>query len=174
MVQYLDMTNARECMSVLPDPGQKLVLTGVSIYSMPLSVKKKDGALYADFAKKYGIHFIFDDEKPVIDFYSVPRIEIGATDGAGGFIASVNEPFSLREATPLVYISPERNCFLITQDSSRFLSIADRWRSCLSPWAGIRLFASKAQAKEAFNIVDLEETSVYRQHMDAFPAKPTV
>ena len=174
MTHYIDMTNVRECMSILPDPGETVVLTGVSIYSMPLSVKRKEEKLYADFAQKYGIYFIFDDEKPEIDFYCVPRIEIGATDGAGGFIASVNGPFSLRESAPLVYISPDRQCFLITEDSSKLLSIVDHWRTILTPWDGFRIFASKDQAREEFRIVDLEKTAAYQSHLAAFPPKPTV
>lgn len=174
MTHYVDMTNLNECMAILPNPGDTIVLTGVSINSMPMSVKRREGELYADFARKYGIHFIFDDEKPDIDFYSVPRLDIAATDGNGGFIASLEEPFDLRHPVPLVYISPERKGYLITGDSSEFLSIADSWRSHLTPCDSFRLFATKEMAKAEYNIVDFEKTDLYQRHMASFPAKPTV
>lgn len=105
MIQYLDMTQVKGCFGVIPENGETIVFTGVSINLMPLSVKRKEGEVYADFAKKYGIHFIFDDDIPDIDFYSVPRLDIGAKDDAGGYIASVTEPFSLSD--PIILIRRE-------------------------------------------------------------------
>lgn len=43
MEYYIDMTNGKECMSILPDPGDTVILTGVSVYSMPMSVKRSEG-----------------------------------------------------------------------------------------------------------------------------------
>ena len=76
MTQYVDLTKTEGCIGILPENGETIVLTGVSVNSMPLSVKQKEGELYADFANKYGIHFIFDDDIPEIDFYSIPRWEV--------------------------------------------------------------------------------------------------
>ena len=168
------MTNVNACIGILPDPGETVVFTGVSVYSMPLSIKRREGEQYADFARKFGIRFIFDDEKPVIDFYTVPWIEIGAADGSGGFFASVNGPFSLRDAVPLVYISPNRECFLLTEDSRQFLNMAPDWSTRLTPWDGIQIYPTKAQAKAEYGIVDLENTAAYHRHFAAFPPKPTV
>lgn len=75
MVQYMDMTKAEGCFGVIPENGETIILTGVSMCSMPLSVKRKEGKAYADFARKYGIAFIFDDGIPEIDFYTIPRID---------------------------------------------------------------------------------------------------
>lgn len=169
MTHYIDMTNTEGCFGILPENGETIVFAGVSLYSMPLSVKSREGELYADFARKYGIHFIFDDEKPVIDFYAVPSLEIGATDGAGGFIASVGAPFSLRDPVCLVYIAPDRSCYRITEDGSEFFSMVSRWRNCLTPYDAVKLYGSKEQAKAEFEILDFEKTEVYRQHIAAFP-----
>ena len=84
MIQYLDMTQVKGCFGVIPENGEVIVLTGVSVNSMPLSVKRKEGEAYDDFARKYGIYFIFDDCIPEIDFYTVPKIEVAATDNVGG------------------------------------------------------------------------------------------
>lgn len=165
MIQYMDMTKADGCFGVIPENGEVIVLTGVSVNSMPLSVKRKEGEAYDDFARKYGIHFIFDDCIPEIDFYTVPKIEVAATDGDGGFIASVGEPFSLRDSVPLIYISAERKAYLITEDSRKFLSIASKWKEKLTPYDGVALYASKEDALKDYSIIDFEQTEVYKQHM---------
>lgn len=166
MIQYIDMTKADGCFGVIPENGETIVFTGVSINSMPLSVKRKEGEVYADFAKKYGIHFIFDDDIPDIDFYSVPRLDIGAKDDVGGFIASVTEPFSLSDPISLVYISPDRQCYLITKDATEFLSIVSEWRDRLIPFDGVTLYASKEKVKQEYEIIDFEKTKEYRDLME--------
>lgn len=166
MIQYMDMTKAEGCFGVIPENGETIVFTGVSINSMPISVKRKEGKLYADFAEKYGIHFIFDDDIPDINFYSVPRLDIGAKDDAGGFIASVIEPFSLSDPISLVYISQDRHCYLITKDATEFLSIVSEWKSRLVPFDGVMLYASKEKAKQEYEIIDFEKTKEYRDLME--------
>ena len=165
MTQYLDMTQAKGCFGIIPENGETLVLTGVSVYSMPLSVKQKESEAYENFARKYGVHFIFDDCIPKIDFYTVPKIEVAASDNNGGFIASVGELFSLRDPVPLVYISSDRKTYLITEDSSEFLSIVSEWKGKLTPYDGIALYASKEDARKDYPIIDFEQTEVYKRHM---------
>ncbi len=168
MIQYLDMTQTKGCFGLIPENGETIVLTGVSVYSMPLSVKRKEGEAYDDFARKYGIYFIFDDCIPEIDFYTIPRIEVAATDDNGGFIASVGEPFSLRDPVPLVYISADRKAYLITEDSSKLLSIASEWRNKLVPFDAITLYASKEDARKEYPIIDFEQTEAYKKHIEMF------
>ena len=165
MTQYLDMTQTAGCVAIIPENGETVVLTGVSVYSMPLSVKRKESEIYDDFAQKYGIHFIFDDCIPEIDFYAIPKIEIAATDNDGGFIASMGESFSLRDSVPLVYISADQKTYLITADSSKFLSIASEWKEKLTPYNGVALYASKEDARKDYPIIDFEQTEVYKRHM---------
>ena len=166
MIQYMDMTKAEGCFGVIPENGETIVFTGVAINSMPLSVKHKEGKVYEDFAQKYGIVFIFDDNKPTIDFYTVPRIDIAATDVDGGFIASVGEPFSLSDPIPLVYISKDRKCYLITNDSTVFLSIVSDWKSKLTPCTDIVIYSSKEEARKDYQIIDFEKTKEYQDLMD--------
>lgn len=168
MIQYLDMTKAEGCFGVIPENGETIVLTGVSVNSMPLSVKRKEGEAYEDFARKYGIYFIFDDCIPEIDFYSVPTIEVAATDNNGGFIASVGEPFSLRDPVPLVYISADRKAYLITEDSRKLLSIASKWKESLTPYNAITLYASKEDALKVYPIIDFDKTKLYQDHIKMF------
>ena len=157
MTQYVDLTKTEGCIGILPENGETIVLTGVSVNSMPLSVKQREGELYADFAKKHGIHFIFDDDIPEIDFYSVPRLDIGARDNDGGFIASVSESFSLSDSICLVYISPDRKCYLLTKDATEFLTIVSDWR-----YDGVTLYPTKDKAREKYEIIDFEKTEQYQ------------
>ena len=168
MTQYLDMTLTKGCFGIIPENGETIVFTGVSVYSMPLSVKRDEGEAYDDFARNYGVSFIFDDCIPEIDFYTVPKIEVAATDNVGGFIASVGEPFSFHSPVPLIYISPNRKAYLITEDSSEFLSIASEWREKLTPYDGITLYESKEDAKKDYPIIDFEKTEVYKRHIKMF------
>lgn len=163
MTQYIDMTKTKGYIGILPENGDTIVLTGVSVNSIPLSVKRKEGELYADFARKYGIHFIFDDDIPEIDFYAIPRLDIGARDNAGGFIASISEPFSLSDSICLVYISTDRKCYLITNDATEFLSIVSDWKGRLTPYDGIKLYTSEDKAKEEYDIINFEETEQYHK-----------
>ena len=45
MTQYLDMTQTAGCVAIIPENGETVVLTGVSVYSMPLSVKRKESEI---------------------------------------------------------------------------------------------------------------------------------
>ena len=168
MTQYLDMTQTKGCFGIIPENGETIVFTEVSVYSMPLSVKRDEGEAYDDFARNYGVSFIFDDCIPEIDFYTVPKIEVAATDNNGGLIASVGEPFSFHSPVPLIYISADLKVYLITEDSSEFLSIASEWREKLTPYDGITLYASKEDARKEYPIIDFEKTASYKRHIEIF------
>ena len=56
MTKYIDLTKTEGCIGILAENEETIVLTGVSVNAMPLSVKQREGELYADFAKKHGIH----------------------------------------------------------------------------------------------------------------------
>lgn len=163
MTQYLDMTRVDGCFGVIAESGEDIIFTGVSVNSMPLSVKRKEGEAYADFARKYDIHFIFDDEIQEIDFYTVPRIDIAAVDSDGGYIASVGQPFDLTDKVPLVYISKARECYLITEDSRKFLSLVAGWKAEFTPFSGIKIYDSKDSARADFEIIDFEKTPQYQE-----------
>ena len=165
MTRYFDMTNVHGCIGFIPENGEKIVLTGVSISAMPLSVKRKEAQAYEQFAQAYGIRFLFEDDTPNVPFYSVPRLDIAAVDDSGGFIASVVEPFCLDESVPLVYISKECRCYLITDDSTKLLSIAHCWRDQLQPYAEVQLFPTKDDARMVYNIEDVEKIPEFQRLM---------
>jgi len=56
MTQYIDMTKTEGCIGLIPENGETIVFTGVSINSMPLSVKSKEGELEAQ-VEQGGVNF---------------------------------------------------------------------------------------------------------------------
>ena len=78
----------------------------------------------------------------------------------------MTEPFSLSDPIRLVYISPDRQCYLITQDATEFLSIVSEWKDRLIPFDGVTLYASKEKAKQEYEIIDFEKTKEYRDLME--------
>lgn len=78
---FMDRLSHSEPMSVFVQ-NINIKWAEVSVYSMPVSDKN---AAYQNIADKYDVHFIFDDEKPKLHFYSVPWVEVFAIDSCGGF-----------------------------------------------------------------------------------------
>lgn len=165
MTRYFDMTNTDGCFGVIAENGEQIVFAGVTINAMPQSVRRKEGEAYDEFARRYDIHFIFDDKLPAVDFYTVPRTDIAAIDSDGGFIASVGEPFDLRSGATLVYISKDRSCYLITENSAKFLSEVTGWKGRLAPYDGIRIYDSKDSARKDYDIIDFDKTPEYMNMM---------
>lgn len=61
----------------LESPQRIQKLLGTTLY--PMSVKDKNTE-YQRYADTYDLKFIFDDDIPQIDFYTVPRVDIFAKD----------------------------------------------------------------------------------------------
>lgn len=164
MAIYMDFSGTEGAIGYISD-GEPVIPVGVSINAMPMSIKKKEWELYQQFAKDNDVYFLFEDNIPTVDFYAVPRVDIVATDSAGGLIASVGEVFSLSESVPLIYISPKKTCFLITSDSTQFLSIASQWKKHLAPYDGVTLYPSKEAAMADFPITNVVDTPEYQELM---------
>lgn len=157
MSLYVDFSHTDQCVGILARNGEMVIPTGTTVSRMSASVYEKEGRAYDHFFARYGVRFLFDGDSPLIDFYAVPRLDVAAIDEAGGFIASVGCSFDLQISMPLVYVSPERNCLLITEDSTSFLSIAPVWRQRLRPYDGVQLFPSRSEAAKYYNILDLSD-----------------
>lgn len=162
MALYMDFSGTEGAVGFISD-GEPVIPVGVSINAMPMSIKKKEWELYQKFAEDNDVHFLFEDNVPAVDFYAVPQVDIAATDSDGGLIASVGEVFSLSESVPLIYISHKKECFLITSDSTQFLSIASQWKKQLVPYMDVTLYPSKAAAMADFPIVNVVDTPEYQE-----------
>lgn len=162
MAIYMDFSGTEGAIGYISD-GEPVVPVGVSIHAMPLSIQKKEWELYQKFAEDNDVHFLFADHIPTVDFYAVPCADIAATDSCGGLIASVGAQFSLSDKIPLIYIAPDKACFLITEDGSQFLSIASEWKNHLKPYDGVKIYPSKEAAMADYPITNVVDTPEYKK-----------
>ena len=147
---YLDTTQADMCISVYLHDAE-VVLAGASVNAM--SVKHKDSE-YQKFAEKYDVHFIFADDVPKVDFYTVPMVDIFAVDSAGGYVGSVGQLTDLEADIPVCYIDAEKRCYLIATNGNDFLSKVGNWKADLMPYNDIEFFDSLEMAKKKFEFLD--------------------
>lgn len=147
---YIDATQRNICYAVFIKDAE-VVLAGTPVYVMPIKDKNEE---YQHFADTYDIRFIFEDDVPKIDFYTVPMVEIFATDSAGGYIGSVGRPTDLQDNIPICYIDKSRNCYLIAGNGTEFLRIAHRWKSTMKPYQDIDCLESIEMAQKKYDFLD--------------------
>jgi hypothetical protein len=104
----------------------EVIPVGTTIYSMSNKNSK-----YKRFANEYDIHFIFDDNIPEVDFYTIPMMDIFATDDCGGYTGSLGHVTDLEKNIPICYIDKNRNCYLIADNGKDFLENAQNWKSIM-------------------------------------------
>lgn len=78
---YLDMTQYSN-VNVLLDEFE-LIPVGTTIHSMSVVDKNAE---YEKLAKEYDVHFIFDDNVPTVDVYTIPFVDIMAVDSCNGYM----------------------------------------------------------------------------------------
>lgn len=147
---YLDTTQTDMCISVYVNDAE-VVLAGASVNTM--SVKHKNSE-YQKFAEKYDVHFIFADDVPKVDFYTVPMVDIFAVDSAGGYVGSVGQFTDLEADIPICYIDAEKRCYLIATNGNDFLSKVGNWKADLIPNTDIEFFDSLEIAQKKFEFLD--------------------
>lgn len=150
---YLDAIELaeREIFSVIIDEDYEVILAGTTINSMEV-VFKKDYQNYADY---YDVHFIFDDAIPKVKFYTVPRVDIVATDSLGGFIGSIGQTFDIDSDVPICYINKDLETFIIAEKGSTFLRNIETWKKDLKPYEKITFYRSRTDAESKLAFIDL-------------------
>lgn len=129
-------------------------MVGATVNAM--SVKHKNNE-YQKFAEEYDIHFIFVDNVPKVDFYTVPMVDIFAVDSAGGYIGSVGQPTDLEADIPICYIDIEKRCYLIAGNGKELLNKVHQWKEQLTPYTNIDFFESFEMAQEKHEFLDRVE-----------------
>ncbi len=150
---FIDKSELKECTSVWVKDAE-INWAGTTVYSM--SVKHKNSE-YQRFADEYDIHFIFDDNVPVINFYTIPFIEIFAVDSNGGYLGSLGEGIDFDGTAPICYIDKNHNCFLITNNGKEFLNNAASWKTHMTPYMDVEFFTSKEEAMSKYEFLDSKE-----------------
>ena len=147
---YLDENEAHDCMSIFIKDAE-IIRAGTTIYAM--SVKDKNTE-YERYAKEYDIHFIFDDDIPPIDFYTIPQVDIMAIDSQGGFIGTIGQMTDFESDAQICYIDNDHNCYLIAENAKDFFKYAPMWKSRLKEYNGVMFYNSISDAKKAVEFVD--------------------
>ena len=132
----------------------EVIWAGAVISSMSVKQKNED---YKKIALEHDVHFIFDDEIPVVDFYTVPLVDIFAMDSTGGYIGSIGEAAYFGSNATICYISPQKECFFIADNFSEFIRHLDKWKQHMTPYNELEFFTSKEKAEKNYEFLDMSK-----------------
>ena len=121
---------------------------GAVVNAMPIRHKQE---VFRRFSEALDIHFIFEDRIPWVDFYSVPYLEIIATDAEGGWIGTLGED------APVVYIDADRKCWKIADNLHLFLTVTPGWKRSMTPCDMLKIYPSMEAAKEELEFIDISK-----------------
>lgn len=149
MTHYFDLSDLSGCVGIIVSPGDTVVCTGTTVHTE--SAKYRGCEAAERLARDNDLHLWYDDERPDVSIYTVPKTEIGGYDNRGGLFVGCMD-FTLWQEKPMYYIDREGKCFLITQDSRKFQGMGLSWREKMVPTDTIGVFASLAEAGKSYQI----------------------
>jgi len=135
----------------------EIILTGTTIFSMSVYNRNEE---YQKYAHDYDIQFIFDDDIPDIEFYTVPHVDIMAKDRKGGFIGTVGQQCDLESDAPICYINKDLECLLISENGEEFQNNIESWQDNLKPYDKITVYRSRAAAETELEFIDLSDIRI--------------
>ncbi|MEE1061659.1 MAG: hypothetical protein UH080_07570 [Ruminococcus sp.] len=150
---YLDETQSDCCTAVFVSDAE-VIRAGATVYSMPVSDKNDE---YKRLAEDYDVRFIFDDNPPAINFYTIPLINIFATDSNGGYIASLGQIFDIESNAPICYIDSDKKCYVIAENGKEFLKNISNWKDKKELINDIKFYYSKEEAEKENEFLDIKE-----------------
>ena len=150
---YLDKSRENECISVFLKDVE-VVLAGTKVNVMSVKHKNEE---YQKFAEVYDVHFIFEDNVPEIDFYTIPMVDIFAVDSAGGYIGSLGQVTDLEADVPICYIDAQKKSYEIASNGKEWLDNIHKWKENLTPYDSIEFFESLEDAQEKYEFLDINE-----------------
>ena len=119
---------------------------GTVVNAMPVRHKQE---MFRRFSEALDIQFIFEDKIPWVDFYSVPYMEVIATESDGGWIGTLGQDL------PVVYVDAYKKCWKIADNIHLFLSVTPGWKRELTPCNDVRIYPSLEAAKEELEFIDI-------------------
>lgn len=132
----------------------EIISAGTTIYSMGVHNRNEE---YQRYANDYDIQFIFDDDIPSLEFFTVPHVDIMAKDSKGGFIGTVDHQCDLESNAPICYINKELESFKVSENGKDFLSKVESWQDSMKPYDKITVYRSKAEAEAELEFIDLSD-----------------
>lgn len=150
---YLDRT-ALPGATIVNLKDTEVISAGTTIYSMGVHDRNEE---YQRYANDYDIQFIFDDDIPRLEFFTVPHVDIMAQDSKGGFIGTVYQQWDSESDAPICYINRDLECFIISENVEDFLSNIGIWQDNMKSYDKITVYHSKAEAENELEFIDLSD-----------------
>ena len=147
---YLDVTKRENCAAIFIEDTE-VIKSGTTVYHMNSNDKNET---YQQYADEYDIHFIFDDNIPKVSFYTVPQVDVFATDREGGLIGTVGSMTDLQSDLPICYINKNREGFLIATSGKEFLETTTNWKNNLKPYNEVIFYKSKLEAEKELRFIN--------------------
>ena len=150
---YLDVTKRENCPAIcIGIKDTEVITSGSTVYHMDSNDKNET---YQQYADEYDIHFIFDDDIIKLSFYTVPQVDVFATDRVGGLIGTVGSFTDLQRDLPICYINKNKECFLIANSGKEFLEISKSWKNNLKPYNEVIFYESKLEAEKELRFINI-------------------
>lgn len=157
---YFDETENHKCIGIFIRDTQ-VIRAGTTINAMPISDKNEQ---YKQIAEDYDLHFIFEDQIPNINFYTIPQIDIIATDSNGGYIGTIGQFTDLSAPNPICYIDANQNAYLIATNMQNLLQNLATWKNNLTPYKKITFYKSKTQAQQQLEFITIQDLEVEKEN----------
>jgi hypothetical protein len=150
---YLDRT-AFSGAIVVNLEDTEIISAGTTINSVGVHDRNEE---YQTYASDYDIQFIFDNDIPHLEFFTVPHVDIMAKDSKGGFVGIVYQQCVSESDAPICYINRDLECFIISENVEDFLSNIGTWQDNMKPYDKITVYRSKAEAETELEFIDLSD-----------------
>lgn len=139
----------------------KVLPAGVTV-SAESAKARQDAAVmqaYAQFAEK-DVHFIFRDDVPEINFYSVPRLDVFART-ADGLLATLCDSSDAEGEAPIVLISHDLHAYRAAKNMMDLLT-STNWKDGVGEETEVKLFASRGAAEAELEFIEIKVSSIRR------------
>ncbi len=118
-LRYLDISKYKFHGIICPE--YDIEFAGTTISSMPDSYVDDTYRLFAD---RYDIHFIFESNLPVVDFYAVPMIDIFAMDSSCGYWGTLGSSTDIGNlSAKICYINRYNEVYIVADNLKCFLPL---------------------------------------------------
>lgn len=148
---YMDVTKENSCSSVWIKDAE-IIRAGTTIYAMSVKDKHEE---YERFTREYDIRFIFSDAIPTVSFYTIPQVDIFATDSNGGYFGTIGAVTDMESEALICYIDKEMRCYFVAENGKEFLRKADAWKEKLQSCDKVRIYESYEEARKENDFIDV-------------------
>ena len=150
---YLDVSKRENYPAIsIGIKDTEVITSGSTVYHMDSNDKNET---YQQYADEYDIHFIFDDDIIKLSFYTVPQVDVFATDSEGGLIGTVGSFTDLQSDLPICYINKNKECFLVANSGKEFLETTKSWKNNLKPYNEVIFYESKLEAEKELRFINI-------------------